>query len=561
MSTSENVSQLQGKSATSSEVKNSNGMEAPSAAEPTTTPPMTSETSADDQRKGDQVTAKEVFQENMQATVTYCSVFLTFGMCVALLGPTLLDLGCQTSSPLETMSWVFFAQALSTLVGSLLGGVLVDRLPADPILFISIITITITIAMLPFCHALWLLALTLAIMGIAMGIIDTTANVCLIKIYGPLVSPFLQALHFCYGIGAFISPIIAEPFLLNEDCTPLLHTNSSNVTSGPIVRSITEPTITEEPIIHPSSTMETLQEAQERTRVRYSFWIMSLIQLPIICMVFVMVIRNRCCRESIVVSSDADSKTEKEKYQDLDKSPNTTEIKTNTQKNIEKRCCGSSSSKVITITILSALLLFIYDGLQAAYGGYVYTYSVKSVIDLSSTAGAYLTSVYWGSFALGRLISIPISTKLSPSFMLLINIIGCFASYGMELVLRHNHIAMFIGSATFGLFLSSVYPTVLALAERYIDVTGSVTSFIVVGAASGEMAFPVIVGRIFVLLGPVSFLIYGNVACFISLFVYIGIILVGRTTGKQKHKSFFSAVGETTPILSEEAIVALQHAK
>ena len=72
-------------------------------------------------------TAKSLFMDNLQATVTYCSVFWSFGMCVALLGPTLLDLGCQTGSSVAEMSWAFLSQSLSTLIGSMLGGILVDR--------------------------------------------------------------------------------------------------------------------------------------------------------------------------------------------------------------------------------------------------------------------------------------------------------------------------------------------------------------------------------------------------------------------------------------------------
>lgn len=72
-------------------------------------------------------TAKTLFMDNLQATITYCSVFWSFGMCVALLGPTLLDLGCQTGSSVAEMSWAFLSQSLSTLIGSMLGGILVDR--------------------------------------------------------------------------------------------------------------------------------------------------------------------------------------------------------------------------------------------------------------------------------------------------------------------------------------------------------------------------------------------------------------------------------------------------
>lgn len=31
-----------------------------------------------------------------------------------------------------------------------------------------------------------------------------------------------QAMHFFYGLGAFVSPMIASPFLMNIDCTPFI---------------------------------------------------------------------------------------------------------------------------------------------------------------------------------------------------------------------------------------------------------------------------------------------------------------------------------------------------
>ena len=46
--------------------------------------------------------------------------------------------------------------------------------------------------MIPLSKHLYVLIIDMAIMGIFMGIIDTVANVSLLKIYGKLVSPFLQ---------------------------------------------------------------------------------------------------------------------------------------------------------------------------------------------------------------------------------------------------------------------------------------------------------------------------------------------------------------------------------
>ena len=73
------------------------------------------------------VSFKELFRRNWHPTLVYCGVFWSFGMCVAFLGPTLLDLGCQTSSDMKRISWVFFFQLFCTLVGSVIAGFLVQR--------------------------------------------------------------------------------------------------------------------------------------------------------------------------------------------------------------------------------------------------------------------------------------------------------------------------------------------------------------------------------------------------------------------------------------------------
>ena len=64
-----------------------------------------------------------LFKRNAHHTVTYWSVFFSFGLCIAFLGPTILDLQCQTSSTLSEITWVFFAQQFCLLIGSSIAGV------------------------------------------------------------------------------------------------------------------------------------------------------------------------------------------------------------------------------------------------------------------------------------------------------------------------------------------------------------------------------------------------------------------------------------------------------
>lgn len=65
-----------------------------------------------------------LLKRHLQQTLTYWSAFFSFGLCISFLGPTILDLRCQTQSTLEQITWVFFSQQFFLLVGSCLGGLL-----------------------------------------------------------------------------------------------------------------------------------------------------------------------------------------------------------------------------------------------------------------------------------------------------------------------------------------------------------------------------------------------------------------------------------------------------
>ncbi|XP_074645656.1 major facilitator superfamily domain-containing protein 4A-like [Tubulanus polymorphus] len=477
-----------------------------------------------------------LFKKQWLSTIILCSVFWSFGMCVAFLGPTLLDLGCQTASDMKTMSWVFFAQLFFVLIGSMISGYMANKLRANLMLTVATILLPTCMFLLSFCGSIGVLAAVLAVMGLNMGCIDCLANLLMIKLYGEFVTPFLQAMHFCYGLGAFVSPMIAEPFLLNEDCSTFI----GNIT---MAESPDTPKL-QALAVNVTLVKEELFEAQIETHVKYAFWIMALLQVPIPLLATYIAYRTRNDHGNLV-EPDEDATEEKDGYDDIDKSKQSSrkdgagrfgqwmwEQQEYLHQN-KNRCCASSRSQVITITIFSGILLFLFDGLQSAFGGYVYTYGLKSIAGMQRTEGAYLNAAYWGAFALGRLFAVFVATKVAPGCMLLGNIIGCIGSMALMLALRHDHAALYVGTCAFGMFLSSITPTALALAEQYIDVTSTITAYIVTIAAMGEMVFPVVVGNIFVSLGPVSFLVFGNIMCISSLLVFIPITIIGRQTPKQ----------------------------
>lgn len=50
--------------------------------------------------------------------------------------------------------------------------------------------------------------------------------------------------------------------------------------------------------------------------------------------------------------------------------------------------------------------------------------------------------------------------------------IGCLVSSLLMLAFRASETALWMGTSTFGLFMSNVFPTSVALAEQYFNVTG-----------------------------------------------------------------------------------------
>ena len=79
------------------------------------------------------------------------------------------------------------------------------------------------------------------------------------------------------------------------------------------------------------------------------------------------------------------------------------------------------------------LCFVLYVGGEAGYGAWIYTYAFTLNFGTEVTA-AYLTSAFWGSFTLGRLFGIWVSTRLRPMPILLLDFAGCILSVGVILL-------------------------------------------------------------------------------------------------------------------------------
>ncbi|MBU0490441.1 MAG: MFS transporter [Chloroflexi bacterium] len=138
----------------------------------------------------------------------YYAAFVALGLVAASLGPTLPDLAAQTGTLLSQVSFLFAARALGNLLAALVVSRFYDRWPGHPVIAGALLALSASMALVPTIPWLWVLAVVILILGMAENTVDVGGNTLLMWVHGERVGPFMNGLHFCFGLGAFLSPII-----------------------------------------------------------------------------------------------------------------------------------------------------------------------------------------------------------------------------------------------------------------------------------------------------------------------------------------------------------------
>ena len=141
-------------------------------------------------------------------TFGYYFLFICLGLDLAILGPTLPALANQTHSRLGQMGLVFLVGAIGYTLGTMVGGRVLDRVRGHPVLGIAQLFAAVLIFFIPLAPWFWLLLAILVCKGFAEGVINTGANALLIWTHGEKASPFMNGLHFFFGLGSFLSPLL-----------------------------------------------------------------------------------------------------------------------------------------------------------------------------------------------------------------------------------------------------------------------------------------------------------------------------------------------------------------
>ena len=378
--------------------------------------------------------------ESIRHTFGYYFLFICLGLDMAIGGPTLPALATQTGSRLGQMGLLFLASSTGYTLGTLVSGRIFDRVRGHPVMGIAQLLVAALLVLIPLTPWLWVLLAILVCKGFAEGFINTGANILMVWTHGEKVSPFMNGLHFFFGLGAFLSPLLIAQVV--------------GMAGG----------------------------------YRLGYWIVAAVATLAGLRMLTMSGNPRPAS-----TQDGDA-------------------------------ARPARGPVPAALIISAMLfLFFYVGAEVTFGGWIYTYAVT--LGLASIAGAaYLNSMFWLAFTIGRLISIPAATRFKPKQVILAALLGSLVMLILGMLFSSSSTVLWMMAIGLGFCMAPIWPTGFTLAGQSIDLTGRLASIILLGDSLGGMVLPSAVGQVIESAGPriMVYLIFGSLI--LNLLAFFGML-------------------------------------
>ncbi|XP_013388180.1 sodium-dependent glucose transporter 1A-like [Lingula anatina] len=459
-------------------------------------------------------------------TFAICAAMMALGASVSIPGPTLIDLRKQVGASVESVTYAISGRSAGLFIGSISGGIFFDHMNHHLILSLVMILTAVTNVLIPFASHLSELAACLAGQGIVMGCLDTCGNAMILELWEKKSGPYLQLLHFSFGVGAFVAPIIAQPLLskrmdvTNNDTSNLYKLpftledktsldrpvndfleNSSQKEDQMLLNTFLSNTTYTTIFTNESSKISILNTVEMWTETRIMYAYIGVGMIAVLCTI------------PFIAMSHQEHKC---LYWKKVKAHNPEEAQTTREDSMWFK---------VPFLLIFALYILLYVGLEITFGTLVTTFGFET-LHWSKPKAANLSTVFWGCLATTRGLSIIVSKFLSSTVMTMIDLaLMVLTTMLMSFLVNSAEAIMWICTALYGIGLASVFPAGVSWANRYVHITGKAASLITVGAAIGMLTLPALFGHFFQINGMHFAYIslggaVGNVVLFTILYIF-----------------------------------------
>lgn len=300
----------------------------------------------------------------------------------------------------------------------------------------------------------------------------------MVRIWGKDVGPYMQAVHFAFGLGGIVSPLIAAPFLLSRQESPSNGTDASStphgfLTGGFNVSSVSTPFVdNSENNAFNVSNSAGFPDAAQQTQVHIPYIIVGLLTVL----------------ASIPFVEMYQSKRAEKRRQSINQGNEEKEVR-----HIPLTTCLKA-----TFLVLMGCFYIFYACVEDTFAGFIMTFVVLH-LKWSKTKGTQITSVFWISFSVGRLFAIVISKYLTPWKMLALDFVLLILSFlTLLLGVESSEAFSWVCTVAVAVAMASIFPSGMTWMDKSImKISGKVASFLLVCASFGSMVNPVLVGYLF----------------------------------------------------------------
>ena len=304
-----------------------------------------------------------------------------------------------------------------------------------------------------------------------------------------MTRPVLQGLHFIWSVGAALGPVVLQPFMRDD---PIVLTSSDTFEHNRSSLIITESTdaTSEETTRVPSHDMQ-----YSRRELIYGY----------LCIGAIMLFGSIIFLLSYFIDQKPVFQNKKNKQNEAD----------------NKSVVTNSDPFFYLLMTLLSVMFFCSLLLELVLTSFVALYAVRSVGWPNHTS-ALLTSVLWGSGAMGRLISIPLSMHAPPEMMLMINCTLMGTGFSLILLLVDTYsVVLWIAMILIGFGCATTFPTTLLYAAKYVSVEGKAMSCFLTIGGLGAVLGPLLVGYLFDVCSE-AWLIYISLSSTIIFVILLG---------------------------------------
>ena len=422
-------------------------------------------------------------------------LWVAMGYGRGLAGPTLPDLKEQLGADYETISRVAAMSSVGFVGGCFTGGILHERFHkhTDVFMAFSVIIGGMASAAIPWMPTLWSLVPLFIIAGFAGAVQNAGGNTMVLDLWGEKSASAMFTLHLGFGIGAFIGPIISEPFLSAKIGEVVVGINESQLN---MTGNITNATITKD-IMRPA-------------HLAFPFALEGM--MDIVFAIIFMIYYLKGPPKGMPVKEGTS------KIKDL----------------FNPAQCTAGNS-VYGFLILSLLFIFYIQAIggELVFGQFLYAFATESAVKFTTAEAANLTAVFYLCHLSGRGIGAILSKWLSINIILTLDIFGLIGSTVFLAILGStNHWALWVGTGLIGLLCSFVYPAGMIWANLHMKVNSMVVMVTMFGGAVGFVVYTYLGGYLIEYVSMNAFLYLEVAYAVILAVVYLLMFLLGRKYGK-----------------------------